>query len=549
MNTLKNRYFSPFVTALAFAFALTLGSCESPADLNGVDLRFEEVGKLTVEDLYFRTAADKTPVKLRVRSDQDWKVYGNSDWYTITPSEGEANFDLKDENGNPVGTEVTIVCNENVELDTREDIISIESGDWVGKTFTLRQQGIAYLKADVTEFTRSKDNGSASFNVITNQPYTVEITEGADWISIVENAKGGSPKVEETINVKVEYNANLGEERTGVITLFDRNHDEATKVNVLLSQEGLTLIPSIPGNGYYKIEDHKESIVEIPVESNSPWTVEKENATDDWYEFVDGTSFEGNATLRVKLAQNDGSAVRAVNLKLKTDIEGADNVLKTVTIKQANLPKTQVYPINAGGVGTWNGASEISFGSDRTKFNPGQEISLDGFNPGVFKLTVSGMSATSAPYLFLEYLSAEEGTQHEIRIKFNDVGRPYWTFLTPWAYAAPQVNNWCVNNIGAIDTSVENVMEIRISRYTSPRPDAAKEPDALWIEWYFNGVHCHTATTDGLNCPSGASPSGIVANGAYVQPYLADMKVKLGCAAAACYLNKFEYTPNVDWGD
>lgn len=551
MNTIINRYLSPAVMALACAFAFTLASCNK-SELNGVDLRFEEAGKMVVEDLYERTADDTTPIKIIVRSDQPWKVSGNKDWYTITPSEGEANFDLVDEEGNPIGTEVTIVCNENVELDDREDLISIESGEWVGKTFTLRQKGIAYLRADNLEFNGTTAAGSVTFQLSTNQPYTVEITEGQDWLRVTENATGGSPKVEETFDVKLEYNANLGEERVGKATLFDRDHNEATKVDVLLTQEGITLVPSIPENGYYKIVTHEASVVEIPVESNSTWSVFKEKEEDDWYGF-EIVDFDGNATLRVNLSENNTSAVRVVNLKLQTNIEGAQNVTKTVQIKQANLPQTQVFNMTSGDVGTWDNKNNLTMAaSEKTWFRKDDEISKTGFAPGTFKLTVSGMSATSAPYLFLQYKTVEDPEgEHEIRIKFNDVGRPYWTFLTPWVFAAPQVNNWCVNNIGAIDNSKENVMEIRLSRFETDKPATAKVADAIRVEWFFNGVHCHTAMTDGISRNgSGISPSGQAAgNPAYAQPYLSTMRVKIGCATSGCFIHKFEYTPNVDWGD
>ncbi len=522
--------------SLVFA-GLFFGACSDDDNLEGVDLRYEDVGKKTMQDLYTIGANDQTPIEFRVKSDHSWKVYGSQDWYSISPNEGVAD---------EVAT-VKIVCKENTELDDRRDEIKIQSDYWIGKTFTLLQKGIAYLRADVSEsgLQKEKESGTATFVVAANQPWTAEVTEGANWLQITENASGGANKVDAETTVKLSFEANKGEERVGKITLYDRNHSEDTKVEIVCTQFGITLIPTIPAIGYYKVVNYQESELEIPVESNGEWGVYKENEGDDWYSFQGSSSFNGNGTIKVKLQQNDLTKVRVVNLVLKTkEAEGAEVVTKYVKIKQANLPQPERTVMNGGGISLWDGAETVSPGTTQTLFD-GTVISKSGFKPGTFKLHISEMkAANSHPYLYLEYISATEGTQHEIRIALNDGANPYWTFVTPWGYTAPSVSSWFAGKYGALDFKKDHTLELRLSQYE----EAGVAKDAIKIEYIFDNNLAHWFVTDGVlrtGTPSGQNGG----NPAYVQPYKSTMRVKLGCVTSPAYFDWFEYTPNVDWGD
>ena len=518
---------------LSLVFSATLlGACSDNDTLEGVDLRYEDVGKLTMQDQYTIQPDGQPALEFRVKSDHPWMVYGTEDWHTITPSTGEAN---------KVAT-VKLTCAANTELDDRQDTIKIQSDYWVGHTFVVLQKGIAQLTTDVAEtgIQKDKEEGTASFNVIANQTWTVEVTEGSEWVSIAENPSGGKPKVNSTTPVKLSFKANKGEERVGKITVYDRHHSEETKIELTCTQAGITLVPTIPETGYYKQTNYKAHEFDIPVESNGDWNVSKENADDKWYEFVGKTSFSGNGTVRVRLTQNDLANVRSANIVLQSNkVEGAEVVTKTVTIKQANLPKAQRTVLNAGGIGSWSGADALNPGDQRTWFEQ-NFISKAGFKPGTFKLHISGMkSATSHPYLYLEYKDPNNPTMatHEIRIAYNDVGRPYWTFVTPWGYGAPQVNNWCLNNIGKFDYTKDHTLELRLSQYGN----------AIKVEYIFDGVLSHYYITDGQ--ARQCDVNGVQLYGAYQQPYKSTVTVKLGCFESGTYLDWFEYTPNVDWGD
>lgn len=513
------------------------GACSDDDKLEGVDLRYEDVGEKTMQDLYTRGANDQTPIEFRVKSDHAWKVYGSQDWYSISPNEGVAG---------EVAT-VKIVCKENTELDDRKDEIKIQSDYWIGKTFTLLQKGIAYLRADVSGsgIKKEKESGTATFVVAANQPWTAEVTEGANWLLIAENASGGIDKVDAETTVKLSFDANKGEERVGKITLYDRNHSEGTKVEIVCTQSGITLVPTIPDIGYYKVTDYQESELEIPVKSNGEWGVYKENEGDDWYSFLGSSSFDGDGIVKVRLQQNDLTKVRVANLVLKTkEAEGAEVIIKNVRIKQANLPQPERTLMNAGGISLWDGVETVSPEATQTLFN-GAVISKPGFKPGTFKLHISELkAANSHPYLYLEYISASEGTQHEIRIALNDPSGVYWTFVTPWGFYAPGVNNWFLSKFGELDIKKDHTLELRLSQYEED--GVAK--DAIKIEYIYDNNLAHWFVTDGAEhtgTPSGQN-GGLAA---YVQPYKSTMRVKLGCIAGPAYFDWFEYTPNVDWGD
>ncbi|UVP34840.1 hypothetical protein NXW58_08100 [Bacteroides faecis] len=73
-----------------------------------------------------------------VKSTDPWEVFGKYDWYTISPSTGEAGETYT----------VTVICKENTELDDRIDTLNIKSDYWTGKRFVLTQKGTAYLNVE-----------------------------------------------------------------------------------------------------------------------------------------------------------------------------------------------------------------------------------------------------------------------------------------------------------------------------------------------------------------------------------------------------------------
>ena len=531
---MKNRL---HIVGLLSLLCLTwvLNSCESNEKLHGVDLRYEESGKKIVEDLYVVDAKGVTTMEFRVKSDHPWKIYGSQDWYTISPSEGAAN---------EVAT-VTITCKENSELDDRIDTIKIQSDYWVGKEFTLLQEGIAYLSTNVEGNTlyKDKEEGTASFNVIANQPWTVEVTEGGNWLSVAENSSGGEAKMDTETEVKLNIDGNNGEERTAKLTLYDRNRDEQTKVQVIFNQEGIVLLPIIPQDqqqfGYIRVTETGASELSISVESNGEWSVSKENESDDWYSFIDGDDFEGNAVVKLQLTENKGNAVRVANVLFSTkEVEGSEVITKHVTIKQANVPQPERTILDAGGIGSWSvigGLGQPIPGDGGAMFERAG-ITKSGFKPGNFKMSMRDMNAQSRPYLHLIYKEAD-GTSvlHRITIGLNDPAQAskLWTFVTPWGFAGPQVANF-VNNV---NMTAPHTFGLNLTEHEG----------YIKIEYMLDDVVRHDYITNGKDRTSPVS--NVPTYGAYVMPYDSEVRVELRCDNGSAFIEWFEYTPNIDWLD
>lgn len=165
--------------------------------------------------------------------------------------------------------------------------ITIKSDYWVGKQFVITQKGIAYLNTGEPDII-PQTGGKADFNIQTNQKWTAEITEGEKWLSIQGSASG-----ELDGKITIQASINKGEQRTGIVTIYDRHGKIAQEVSC--RQEGVILEPETPANGkFYTILDEAQQF-KIHIESNTEWEVSKQNEKeDDWYTFEE-TSFNGRA--------------------------------------------------------------------------------------------------------------------------------------------------------------------------------------------------------------------------------------------------------------
>ena len=115
---------------ILLASILALFSCSDEKEqMKWVDLRYR------VEDSYLLEASNPETISFLVKSTDPWMVYGTADWYTITPPSGEGDMENT--------TTVTIVCEENTDLDDRTDTIRIQSDYWIGKEFTITQKGMS----------------------------------------------------------------------------------------------------------------------------------------------------------------------------------------------------------------------------------------------------------------------------------------------------------------------------------------------------------------------------------------------------------------------
>ena len=284
-----------------------------------VDLRFD------VQDSYTIQATSPDPISFVVRSTAAWEVYSyNPEWCEISPSSGDAGEE---------STTVTVTYHDSDQLEARKDTLAIESGNQL-KLVTVIQEGMAYLTVDRTDITVPPTGDEVTVNVSSNQKWTAQITEGADWFSIIEGQTGdGDGKF------VLSVPENTGEIRTGQVTLYDR--DGASAAVLTITEDGVLLVPEVLEiRALFDTES-----VELQVEANVSWVAE---SGADWLSF-ETAEFEGNGTLKINLKKNESGGLRKDVVIIKVnDPDGKSSISKEVTLKQAGEQRFTRYDFSNG---------------------------------------------------------------------------------------------------------------------------------------------------------------------------------------------------------
>ncbi|WP_420187645.1 BACON domain-containing protein [Bacteroides pyogenes] len=475
-----------------WGMSLLLQSCKDDEKAEKwVDLRYR------VEDAYLLEAKNPEPVSFLVKSTDPWEVFGKYDWYAISPAKGEAGETYT----------VTITCKENTELDDRTDTISIKSDYWTGKRFVLTQKGIAYLDVEGVEMI-GREGEEMAFDVLSNQKWTAKVTEGAVWLKLRSGMSG-----EQNGKVVVSASPNTGEQRTGVVTIYDRHGKVAREV--ACTQDGVLLTPATPENGKWFAVYEKAQQLVIPVESNAEWSASKENeADDDWYEF-EKTSFSGSANLVINVSEHKGSSVRTgiIVLTTKAD-EGATPLVKTVKFKQAN-PKIPVV-------------KEVNRTISGDFYGPG------GLMPGRYNFYLEPFGNTRVNLFFIW-----SGSNPYAELRFHVLNKKTSLSTTPWCGDVFSENSNCIRDV---DTGKPNVLSFDIQKAVDPN-----DPSKAWIytEWILNDVVIAKATSDGITDSNGSSDTWkvpfdqISAGGTFL----------LRASGGSVVFTKWEYIAPLVWGD
>lgn len=473
-----------------FTTTYLLQGCKDDEAMKWVDLRYR-----VEQDAYTVDAKGTEQVSFQVKSTDPWEVFGTNheDWYTISPDKGKASDET---------TTVTISCKENTALDDRTDIINIKSDYWTGKQFTLTQKGIAYLNIEGVEMI-NQEGDAETFDVLSNQKWTAKVTTGEIWLSIKSGTSG-----ELDGQITIEATPNTGEQRTGIITIYDRRGEIAQEVQC--KQDGVLLTPTTPENGkWFAIYEQAQKLT-IHVESNAEWTVYKENETDDnWYDF-EKTSFDGSEDLVINVSEHQGSSVRTGVIVLATKAsEGATPLTKTVKFKQANPKKPVVTEINTAISGDKYGPGNLVAGRYNFYIEP-----FDGPNLNLFFIWGS------------------------TEIRFWIIDKKTQLSTTPYSNA---VNIYQGNLIRAVDTSKPNVISFEIQESID-----TKDPAKSWMynEWILNDEIIVSDISDGL------TPDGNTDN--WKVPF-SDIKpggnFLFRASGGSIRFTKWEYVAPLVWGD
>ena len=316
---MKHNYFVRLITLLYVSVSASLfHSCtDENNEENWVDLRYR------VEDSYEVPAVAPEKISFLVKSTKPWEVFGNEDWYEISPAHGDA--------GETVTVEIS--CSDNTGLDDRKDTISIKSDYWVGKQFTILQKGTAYLNVEDTDINIPAEGGSASFKVLSNQKWTSKVAGDTKWLSIKSGNEG-----ELNGKIEVEASVNEGMQRIGIIEIYDRHGVVVQSVECC--QGGIVLSPQQPENGKWFALESKEQTFEISVESNTEWIVEKENADEQWFDVT-----KDNGKIILSVQKNSGKAVRIGTVLVKS-ADASQNITIKVEFRQINERYTEEYTVN-----------------------------------------------------------------------------------------------------------------------------------------------------------------------------------------------------------
>lgn len=488
------------VVALWAGSGLLQGCNDGEENLKSVDLRYR------VEDAYERPAANPEPIVFQVKSTDPWEITGdaqNEGWYTISPARGEAGETY----------DVTITMKENPNLDDREDMITIKSDYWTGKRFTIKQIGTAYLTAE--DIFVPMDGGTATIAVSTNQKWSAEVTEGATWLKITSGASG-----ELDGKITLDMGANSGEQRVGEVSIYDR-YDRLAWI-AKCTEAGVVLSPAEPADRSWHLLWDNAQTLEVAVESNAKWTVEKSNPkAEDWYTITGSTSFDGNGTVTLEIAESDSETVRTGKVKLSTVAEeGATPLVKEIELRQAPTSK----PIKMSG--------ELSPAANEVLAKGCQPGRYDVYIKSVIRYT--GNPGYGVDLVWPDY--SPDGTVNPLRIWWRtnglDVGDATLMKAWPGSYVYSQkVNRWG----GHPNLAVGQPAKISLAFYEHRDEEGNRW---MYVEWWLNDnmfASLIGSTLDG---------------GAYVAPFdVLGEGANFVVSAGVFTMEKWEYTPAIDWGE
>ena len=494
------------ILRVAAMAALGAGSCllqgcgDKSEPLKSVDLRYR------VEDAYERPAVNPEPIVFQVKSTDPWEIVGEAQaegWYTISPAHGGAGETY----------DVTITLNENPNLDDREDVITIKSDYWTGKHFKIKQIGTAYLSAD--DVLMPSTGGTATIAVSTNQKWSAEVTEGTEWLKITGGASG-----ERDGKITVDMGVNSGEQRVGEISIYDR-YDRLAWI-AKCTEEGVVLSPAEPSDrSWYLLWDNAQTL-EVDVESNAKWVVEKSDPkNEDWYDITGATSFDGNGKVTLDIAASDAETVRTGKVKLSTVVEeGATPLVKYFEFRQAPANK----PRQMGG--------ELSPTANQILATGCQPGRYDVYIKSVIRYT--GNPGYGVDLVWPHY--SPDGTANPLRIWWRtnglDVGDAGLMKAWPGSYVySSEVNRWG----GWPNLTVGQPTKISLAFYED-RDDEGNS--WMKVEWWLNDNMFASLTGSTSKGGGFLAPFDVLGEGA-----------NFVVSAGVFTMEKWEYTPAIDWGE
>ena len=339
-----------YILLAATVLVTGLAGCRQKIEepMKVVDLRYR------AEDSYDLAARGAKAFTILVASTDPWTVKSeHPDWCIISEEEGDASDPEDVHTGKAEATTIRVQYYDNLNLDDRDDKITIQSDYWVGKVIKVHQSGIAYLTIPEAELEQDvvKAGGEYAIHISSNQDWTARVT-GGDWISVTEGASGNG---DGTVTLLAADNAT--ELRYAEVTVFDRHGVPAATVQ--FTQDGVQLVPGVTEirAGY------DQASCEVEVRSNARWVAVKESEADDWFEVVT-PSGEGDGKIQIALTRNEGSRIRSGVVILKNVVEKEGDFVATKSIIVSSTIPNSIIGARARRLPPLSAAAECSSPTD-----------------------------------------------------------------------------------------------------------------------------------------------------------------------------------------
>lgn len=441
----------------AFLIVLLLlnSSCnDEKENANFVDLRYE------VKKHYELSALNPEPIRFKVKSTKEWKVFSkhHADWCTISPESGEPNEPA----------EVTVNYKNNEGLDDRIDTLVVKSDYWVGTEVEVVQKGTAFLNLVAPEKMLSKDGGEISFEIKSNQNWTIKQTTGSEWLKLLSETTG---KLDGVIRSSALPNA--GERRISKFDAYDRKGTLVGSIEVV--QDGIQLDVE---QTEIRVEYNQKNC-QIAVNSNTKWKVLKDDKS--WYSVTNlNQEFTNNHTVVVNFEENKTQKVRVAYLNIQSVGDDQNPVVRKISIKQGYLPTPEHHEFDEQEKRNWefiNGS--LKFTGDVT-FSGAASPRMVKYKAGLGRYMFNVKSLTPTAFFRIYLISGER----EIRC-FLDATNGVTSFSTRPYTPINADTRWQV----PFDRTKENRIGVEL---------ASNDEGIICVKWILNDkVICEQAANYG----------------------------------------------------
>lgn len=325
--------------------------------------------------------------KLNVKSNTSWKVTSDSEWMTISPTEG---------NGK---TEAMVTIADNPSLSERRGYLTfVSDAENITEKKLVRQQGKTF-SVETTLLNFTDKAGSATVDIASDGTWNAEKQKAYDWFEITPITTNGTSKLQ--VTVQENYTT---EERTGYInvSLYDKTYQIAVHQDSKYLNVKADALKFTSKGGKSEVEIATNDAWKATIGNAATWlSLDKNEGVGDC-KFV--VNIADNATIKarktyVDVATNNAGSIR-LNYEqaaryLNVDLSDFTFFAKGGTSELATITTDGIYQITQeGGWFQINKVSDNTFTITATANNTNTErngsitISLTDLAEGELKVVL-----------------------------------------------------------------------------------------------------------------------------------------------------------------